>query len=409
MPMRIPQRQKLESEYHNQAATFDAAARRLLSRLQRLIAAQGINASIKYRVKSFDSYFDKLLRLRRSGATNLVVTDVLGFRIVCPFLSDLDAVQWLIEAHLRVVEAETKGAEHSFREFGYSSIHLMVDLGNDIKSRPLYATRRVAEIQLRTILQDAWAEVEHELVYKSQDTLLDEPMKRKLASLNATLTLSDIIFQEIREYQREVQHRENRRKASVEKGLPPYRAVPSLDEEELTFIRQRDDRAMGLVQHRNELEQLIFEALAAHSSDQFPKAVELYSRALRMKTSRQVRSIIYNHRGMAYLALSQYQRAEKDFTCAIHFNADNFRALNNRALAYRIRQAYKHALDDLDRSLAINAIQTEAYYIRALTYCDLQDHSKALHDCEYVLNINPGFEPAQHLKDLILSQTVKGK
>ena len=44
--MRIPQRQKLESEYHNQAATFDAAARRLLSRLQRLIAAQGINLSL---------------------------------------------------------------------------------------------------------------------------------------------------------------------------------------------------------------------------------------------------------------------------------------------------------------------------------------------------------------------------
>ncbi|HOF40570.1 MAG TPA: (p)ppGpp synthetase [Candidatus Hydrogenedentes bacterium] len=407
--MRIPQRQKLETEYRNQAEIYGAAARRLLSRLQRLIAAQDINASIKFRVKTFDSYFNKLLRLHRDGASSLIVTDVLGFRIVCPFLSDLDVVQRLLEEHCRVVEAEAKGAEHSFREFGYSSIHLLIDLGNDIKFRPLYATRRVAEIQLRTILQDAWAEVEHELVYKSQYTLLDEPIKRKLASLNATLTLSDIIFQEIREYQREVQLRENRRKASIERGLPPYRSVPALDEEELTLIQQRDDRPMGLVQHRNELEQLVFEALTAHSSDQFARAIELYSRVLRMKTSRPVRSIIYNHRGMAYLAIAQYPRAEKDFTRAIHFNPDNFRALNNRALACRIRRAYTQALDDLDRSLAINEIQTEAYYIRALTYCDLQDYSKALHDCEYVLNINPGFEIAQHLKELILSQTAKGK
>ncbi len=407
--MRIPQRQKLEADYRNQAEIYGAAARRLLSRLQRLIAAQDINASIKFRVKTFDSYFNKLLRLHKDAAPSLIVTDVLGFRIVCPFLSDLEVVQRLLEEHCRVIEAEAKGAEHSFREFGYSSIHLLIDLGNDIKFRPLYATRRVAEIQLRTILQDAWAEVEHELVYKSQYTLLDEPIKRKLASLNATLTLSDIIFQEIREYQREVQQRENRRKASIERGVPPYQAVPALDEEELTLIQQRNDRSMSLVQHRNELEQLIFEALTAHSSDQFAQAIELYSRALRMKTSRPVRSIIYNHRGMAYLAISQYPRAEKDFSRAIHFNPDNFRALNNRALAYRIRRAYTQALGDLDRSLAINAIQTEAYYIRALTYCDLQDYSKALHDCEYVLNINPGFEIAQHLKKLILSQTVQGK
>ena len=128
-----------------------------------------------------------------------------------------------------------------------------------------------------------------------------------------------------------------------------------------------------------------------------------------MKTSRQVRSIIYNHRGMAYLALSQYPKAEKDFTSAIRFNGDNFRAYNNRALTYRIRHTYAPALQDLDRSIALNAIQSEAYYIRALTHCDLQDHSKALHDCECVLNINPGFARAQRLKDFILSQGREGE
>ncbi|MFO7976827.1 MAG: (p)ppGpp synthetase [Candidatus Hydrogenedentota bacterium] len=405
--MRIPERRKLEKEYQQQAARYHAAARRILRRLQRLIAAQEINASIKYRLKAFDSYFEKILRLRKSGPPYTVLTDILGFRIICPFLSDLDTVRRLIQEHFRVIETETKGAEHSFREFGYSSIHLMIDLKEEIKARPIFATRRVAEIQLRTILQDAWAEVEHELVYKSEDTLLDQPIKRKLASLNATLTLSDIIFQEIREYQREVQQRETRRKASIEERVLTYEAVPGLDEDELTVIRQREDRTLGPVQHRGELEQLVFEALAAHSSDEFMKAIELYSRVLHMKTSRQVRSIIYNHRGMAYLALSEYSRAEKDFSKAIRFNAENFRAFNNRALAYRIRQAYARALEDLERSLALNAVQTEAYYIRALTHCDLQDHSKALLDCENVLNIKPGFVPAQHLKAIILSKAAK--
>jgi len=69
------------------------------------------------------------------------------------------------------------------------------------------------EIQVRTILQDAWAEVEHELIYKSKFLPFDQPLKRKMAALNANLTLSDIIFQEIREYQRQLnQELEKRRR-----------------------------------------------------------------------------------------------------------------------------------------------------------------------------------------------------
>ena len=60
-------------------------------------------------------------------------------------------------------------------------------------------------------MQDAWAEVEHELVYKSDITLPNQSIRRKLASLNATLTLSDLIFQEIRDYQKEIRrHGRNR-------------------------------------------------------------------------------------------------------------------------------------------------------------------------------------------------------
>jgi putative GTP pyrophosphokinase len=38
-------------------------------------------------------------------------------------------------------------------------------------------------VQLRTILQDAWAEVEHELIYKSDIKLPNASIRRKLAAL----------------------------------------------------------------------------------------------------------------------------------------------------------------------------------------------------------------------------------
>ena len=64
---------------------------------------------------------------------------------------------------------------------------------------------------LRTILQDAWAEVEHELIYKTSIDKVENTLRRKMIAINATLSLADLTFQEIRDYQkkryREVQER----------------------------------------------------------------------------------------------------------------------------------------------------------------------------------------------------------
>ena len=83
-----------------------------------------------------------------------------------------------------------------------------------MKDEELRLESTAFEVQLRTILQEAWAEVEHELVYKAEFTPFDEPMKRKLAALNANLSLSDIIFQEILDYQRRLTSELERRRSA---------------------------------------------------------------------------------------------------------------------------------------------------------------------------------------------------
>jgi len=70
-----------------------------------------------------------------------------------------------------IEEIERKGAERSFREFGYESIHVLVRVPDEVAQQLCpHLERNVIEIQLRTILQEAWAEVEHELVYKAEFT-----------------------------------------------------------------------------------------------------------------------------------------------------------------------------------------------------------------------------------------------
>ena len=96
------------------------------------------------------------------------ITDLFGLRVVCPFLEDIETVAKLVSERFKVVETVRKANQHSFREFGYDSLHLVIRMPGETQLKaPLPGTATTCEIQLRTILQDAWAEVEHELVYKS--------------------------------------------------------------------------------------------------------------------------------------------------------------------------------------------------------------------------------------------------
>jgi len=168
---------------------------------------------------------------------------------------------------------------------------------------PIPGTRSVCEVQLRTKLQDAWAGVEHELVYKSDITLPNESIRRKLAALNASLTLSDVIFQEIRDYQKEIRQRGRKRRENLQDGI----VIP----EEVSTLRHAEKRAESALRLEpmpaamaSELEKVMLSALTAHSNGELATAIGFYDRMLGMKLDRSVRSLVYNHRGMAFFALA---------------------------------------------------------------------------------------------------------
>ena len=214
----LPDRSALKAIYDRLRPGFDEALLQMVRTVRTLLEKHGYSPTIKFRVKRFETYYEKLNLLqqgKRIGKSD-VVSDILALRIVCPFLEDLEAVEQVLKGALPVEELERKGAQHSFREFGYDSVHMLVTPDPDPFTESLPLVKKVCEVQLRTILQDAWAEVEHELIYKSDISLPNESIKRKMASLNATLTLSDLIFQEIRDYQKEIRERDRKRRSSIE-------------------------------------------------------------------------------------------------------------------------------------------------------------------------------------------------
>ncbi len=399
----IPDRKKLQHAYEENYAIYDLELRRLNKRLKKLLTENQINATIKSRIKTFESYFDKLLKLYNDTETDkAILTDFIGFRIICPFLVDRDNVVKILMREFNVTEIETKGSHHSFNEFGYDSTHLLVDLPQGSPAAEMPYTANVFELQLRTILQEAWAEVEHELIYKANYSLLNTPIRRKLASLNASLALSDIIFQEIRDYQKEIQQLGDKRRVILQEKVKELDHLSILDKiTPKQKIEKEIQQLIPPVKPQKHLDKLIFDALDAHSNQQYDKAIDIYTQILDLELDNTVRSIIFNHRGMAYFIMSEYQKSIDDFSKAIENNPENFRAYNNRGLVYKTQQQYDKALTDFEKSLEINQMQVDGNYSCALLYYDLQNYTSALVFCDKTLNIKPDFEPAIKFKSMI--------
>ncbi len=394
----LPDRSKAKALYEKQLPGHKATLLKLVQEVRQVLEPHGLAPAIKFRIKSFDAYFDKLRKLKSSAGNNRAstITDFFGLRIICPFLEDIETVERLIAAQYEVVATEYKADQHSFREFGYDSVHLTVRLGNMLSGRLVPGVRKVCEVQLRTILQDAWAEVEHELVYKSDITLPNQSIRRKLASLNATLTLSDLIFQEIRDYQKALRKHGRNRRASLEYNLDSIQLLAMAQS-----VATEMDSPAGSVPipsiMTSRLEKVMLRALEAHSNQDLEGAIERYGQLLGMRLDRKIRSLVYNHRGMAYFASGELHKALGDFAKAISYDQDCDRGYINRGRCYRKIKKYDRALEDFSRALKLNPSLADSYFGRALVYYDMKQFARAKVDCEKALGIQADYQPAREL------------
>ncbi|MDR2482745.1 MAG: tetratricopeptide repeat protein [Treponema sp.] len=401
----FPDRNKLRENYERLTEVRDGITRALLVRLEHILDTLPSHPTLKGRIKDFPSYFKKYLRLLSlSSKAPAAITDIIGIRIICPFIEELVMAEKLVSGNFEVLEVERKGSDYSFKEFGYESIHILIKIPPELVREYEGSACEIAEIQLRTILQDAWAEVEHELVYKAEFTPFDNPMKRKLAAVNASLSLADIIFQEIRSHQRQLNGQLGKRRESFFKKIEE--ATDALLFDEYTPPEENVLEAAPPPQPISDdsIDSLLLNALYAHNKNQFLQAINFYSRILKMRPDTAICSLIYKHRGMAYFAQSQYEEAIDDFTQALELDPAAYKVAYYRGLVHAVRLQYQAAIEDFTQSLTLYPYQPFCHYRRGQAYYHLEDYPQALADCEAALHLEPQNEAAQKFRRLLLQK-----
>ncbi len=397
-----PDRVELQAAYTQKYAVYESALEDFGRRLDKDLKEQGVRFSLKSRVKSFPSYYKKLLRkISKVDSNNdsSKIQDILGIRIVCPFLENLQRVEEILRSHYTLREVERKGAEHSFREFGYQSIHLLIQLPEELVKEYAELDIGVCEVQIRTILQDAWSEVEHELVYKANFTPYDESLRRKLAALNANLSLSDVIFQEIRDYQKSLHNELKKRRRSFTERVETETSGTALKaHEELPVADPQPSSSFANV------DQLLLNALNAHNRGDYHGAISLYDEILERQIDRGVKSIITVHRGMALFAAARYAEALENFRTAAELEPDNSKVYYYQGIVYRVLARPTEALTAFARSIEIYPYHLESLFSLAQTYFKLDDFPAALEFCEKALKIAPEEEKVVKLRGYIIEK-----
>ena len=131
------------------------------------------------------------------------ITDQVGVRVITYLHSDVTAVADLLGDQLTVLDDRDMGQETA-REgrFGYASRHLLVatDVARSTPSVYESLRKRRAQVQVRTVLQHAWAEFEHAIRYKG--TIPEEhvpDLDRRFTLAAGLLELADREFSMIRD------------------------------------------------------------------------------------------------------------------------------------------------------------------------------------------------------------------
>jgi ppGpp synthetase/RelA/SpoT-type nucleotidyltranferase len=159
---------------------------------------------VQTRAKTMSSFMEKSIRKFKKYPNPVKeFTDLCGGRVIVQTLAQVKAVKLFIEENFDAFEQDDKSSLLGEDKFGYRDMHYLVRL-LPRRARIIGFTEqeceeigdRVAEVQVRSIVQHAWADILHDRVYKAPLKLSTEA-KRTGALLSAIMEDGDRSFDQL--------------------------------------------------------------------------------------------------------------------------------------------------------------------------------------------------------------------
>ena len=196
--------------YRKQLPLYFEAAKVCAQQCETGVAQIGIRAIVTYRAKRPERLRQKVRERGKTAAYGCIedmyadIRDLAGVRIALYFPGDRDEVDTFIRSQFRVdgvrqSPSEPRPALKYAKKFpGYSATHYHIRL----KPETLTGGQKPCagapiEIQVASVLMHAWAEVEHDLVYKAQYGTLSIDELAILDELNGLTIAGEIALERL--------------------------------------------------------------------------------------------------------------------------------------------------------------------------------------------------------------------
>jgi putative GTP pyrophosphokinase len=170
--------------------------------LTKSLVKESINPhQINFRIKDRDSLANKLLKKNNKYTELKEITDLVGLRIITYFEDDIDNIAEIFKKEFEIDfpnSADKRQVDSD--KFGYRSLHYVASLNKERAKLTEYKKYKGIkfEVQIRSILQHSWAEIEHDLGYKGESEI-PKTAKRTFYRVAALLEQADIEFVKLRQ------------------------------------------------------------------------------------------------------------------------------------------------------------------------------------------------------------------
>ena len=219
--------------------------------------------TVKYRIKDPEHLIEKIIRKKMKDKDRIIdlnnyleqITDLIGFRVIHLFKDEWQAIHKFIKekwnlrekpkAYIR--DGDSQKSQELYKEldctiqkhdFGYRSVHYL------IQTQPqMYQV--ICEIQVRTIFEEGWSEIDHKLRYPSlgDDELIVnylEIFNRLAGSADEMGTYIKNLDESIKQYKSLLQE-EIKEKEEIHSQLENVIQNLRISEEERNNLREKID------------------------------------------------------------------------------------------------------------------------------------------------------------------------